>query len=313
MPKGFFTQGMAVLLERPVELGDVLSHLGDFEIARTVEERGDAWLGQPGVVVAMRPEVNGYVVVDIVDEPWPDAMGDPEGEPDLFAAWSMGWFGPFVFPGNLERAVAMSFNWDGAGEAVDKHRSFLRIKSTYVLGADKDALVMPEDYEPIAELRHVTRIAEALLRLPQALAYFNPNGEVLRSLEGLLEDIAWHEEQGVLPLPLWSNVRLFNLEPGWTAMDTVGMEQLDVDDHEACFRPESFDLGDVAGFLRNATEYIREQGPVVQDGDTMDGPNDTRWQAQTEMESLAPRPRTVTRWLPQDGSKPPARLLRMDA
>ncbi|MCA9594950.1 MAG: DUF4261 domain-containing protein, partial [Myxococcales bacterium] len=65
--------------------------------------------------------------------------------------------------------------------------------------------------------------------------------------------------------------------------------------------------------LRNATEYIREQGPVVQDGDTMDGPNDTRWQAQTEMESLAPRPRTVTRWLPQDGSKPPARLLRMDA
>ena len=40
----------------------------------------------------------------LVDAPWPDHMGDVEQEAELFAAWNMGWFGPFAYPKNLERA-----------------------------------------------------------------------------------------------------------------------------------------------------------------------------------------------------------------
>jgi len=303
--KGSFTQGVAVLLERAVDVPDLREYLRAFEIARTIERSGDSWMGAPGLTIAMRPEVNGYVVVDVIDRPWPDAMGDPKQDSMLFGAWAMGWFGPFVYPGSLERAQQMSFAWADATAVSTRHQAFIRIKSSYVLGADQKARITPEDYAPIPELEFVTSVARALLEHPAALAYFNPNGEVLRSPEGCAEDVVWHRDHDVMPLPLWSNVRLFSLAPGWTLMDTIGMEQLGVDDQEACFSSDRYAPPDVARFLRNATSYVCTQGPVIRDGDTIDGPGGLRWSARTIEQSRAPRPRRVLRWIPMDGASVP--------
>lgn len=83
--------------------------------------------------------------------------------------------------------------------------------------------------------------------------------------------------------------------------DTIGLEQLDIRDHEAAFAPGTYDPDDVASFLRNATHYVRENGPVLCDGDTMDGPGERRWQIHSFDNSLAMAPREVMRWLPMDG------------
>lgn len=47
-------------------------------------------LGGGSVTLSFRPEVNGQVLVDTVDQPWPDSMGDPQKDPMIFGAWSMG-------------------------------------------------------------------------------------------------------------------------------------------------------------------------------------------------------------------------------
>jgi len=83
------------------------------------------------------------------------------------------------------------------------------------------------------------------------------------------------------------------------------MEQLDVLDHEAWFETKRYDPQAVDGFLRNAANYVREHGSVIHDGDTIDGPGDVQWQAELVEESLAPRLRSVVRWLPMDGTQPP--------
>ena len=305
MAKGFFTQSAMVLFERPVSLEAVAACLDPFDVVKRNEASEAPWMGGPSVLLPMRPEVNGYALVDLIDRAWPDNMGDPKVDVDLFSAWSMGFFGPLVFPQNLARAQAMSFTWKGASEIVSRHRAFVRIRSSYALGAADDAPILPEGVDPVTELQYVTTVARALLRLPGALAYFNPNGEVLRSCDGLDEELVWCKERDLPPLPIWTNVRLFRLDSAWSLMDTVGMEQLDVDDHEACFRPDVYEPGAVGRFLRSTSNYIFKSGPVIAPGDTMDGPGGVRWQAHPIAQSLAPRPRRVLRWLPMDGTVPP--------
>src|SRR5690606_38263004 len=109
-------------------------------------------------------------------EPWPDAMGDPEQEADLFAAWTMSALGPFTFPGALERSVEHAMRWKDARARVPAHRAFVRARSSYVLGKGGDAPIIPEGYDPIAELFQLTAITRAVLELPGAVAYFYPSG-----------------------------------------------------------------------------------------------------------------------------------------
>ncbi len=310
--KGFFTQSAVVLAERAFDLGELERALDGLTIARRIEAEGArSWMGgTPTLLLPFRPEVNGHVAVDIVDALWPDAMGDPKAEAELFGAWTLGWFGPFAYPGNLERAVAQAHGWPDAARVVARHRSFVRIKSSYVFGASPSAPVLPPEYDALAELRFVTEVARRILGVTGSLCYFDPNGESLQPATTVDEQLAHDAGHGLPPLPLWANARLFNLEDadGWLMVDTIGMRQLDVVDHEACFNGDRFDIGEVVSFLRNATYYVQQNGPVIKDGDTMDGPGGVRWRGMHFDESIAPAPRPVLRWIPLDGAEPPARL-----
>jgi len=221
----------------------------------------------------------------------------------------MGQFGPGTWPGGLERACQQSWGWPDGRSIPLAHQAFVRIRSSYGFGAADDAPVMPGDYDPVKELEFVTRVAGALVGLPDVLCFFNPNGECVKSASQFLEALNRSAEQ--LPLDLWSNVRLFRFtdtEPEWVLMDTVGMSQLDVSDHEACFPPDAYDPNEVAGFLRDVSLYVVEQRPVIRDGDTVDGPGDTKWQGFNLDEGRVAPPREVIRWLPLDGREAPPEL-----
>jgi hypothetical protein len=270
-------------------------------------EANEEWaFGGPAVLVEFRPEVNGRAVVDIVDRPWPDDMGDPQTEPMLFGAWTMGHFGPCTFPGNLRRAAQQCWAWDEGKTVLGRHRAFLRVRVTY---AAHTGNLFPPDYDAVPELVTLTRLTRLLLELPGALAYFNPGGEVLRSAEGVDESLAHAARSSLPPLDLWSNIRLFNIGDGWKLMDTVGNIQLDRPDIEACFASQ--ECGEVDPFLRNVTWYLLQQGEVINDGDTIGGPGDVNWRASLHDDALTdPSVRRVLRFLPEDGSEIPAALRR---
>lgn len=307
VPKGIHTAGVAVLFERPPSLEALAGALRAFPVAKRLEgaaERNWFGTGYPSLLIAMRPEVNGVVSAAVIDAPWPDSMGDPKTDAMLFGAWSTGCFGPFAYPEGLARAAQHAYGWEQAAEAVARHGAFVRLGVSYVFGLGQDAPVLPADYSARGELEYLTRVARAVLGLSGAVALFNASGEVLRPRDQVEELLAVHEEAGLLPLPVWSNVRMAKIGelPGWMLMDTVGMEQLEVADHEACFQFERYEPAEVANFLRNTSEYVRQEGDVIKDGDTTDGPGG-KWRGVHRQSLLVP-PRPTLRWVPAGAEVP---------
>ncbi len=312
MPKGIYTQGVCILLDRPASLDQLEGALADFEIVKR-SDTSDAWeFGGPTLVIAYRPEVNGLVAVDTISKPWPDHMGDPTEETMIFGAWSMGHFGPFTFPGGLQRAAQQSWLWKEGKTMPERHKAFVRIRSSYVFGVGDNAPVLPKEYAAIPELEFVTKIATSLLGVPGSLCYFNPNGEVLRDQDGLREALNFAWSNNFPPLDIWSNVRLFNINPEWSLMDTVGNGQLDIPDVEACFHSTSYDFNEVDEFLRNVSLYLLGDGEPIDDDDTMEGPGDIAWQSHRFENGIGDPPRAVLRWLPLDDRPVPKEISHTD-
>ena len=292
---------------------------------------------------AMPSAGRGVAAVDVASVPWPDGMGDPDdaadGQTELFAAWAGGQFGPGAFPDNLAGAVDQAWHWPDAAKHVTKHRAFLRVLVTYAIGTDPhdprspedDGL--PEDYSPIHELTFATFLADRFLDLPGAVCYFNPTGCTVWPRDLFRRTIAFHQEQRVPPLPLWANVRLMRAdaflaqagvdEAGWSVMDTVGNGQLDVPDVELILRPDKWDLNDADAVLRNLSLELlsgwepktgdRVPGPAASDAVPGGGRPDEEvpWRATVCETGVSGPPRPTVRLVAQDGTEPPAELLRV--
>lgn len=309
MRKGFFTQCMCILLERPVSLAEMESRLGDFRVVTRIENPDSPWMfAGPSLVVEFDPEVNGHMSVDVVDQRWPDHMGDTQEEHFLFGAWATGQFGPSTYPGGLERATQQAWTWEGAADAVNRHTAFVRLRTSYVFGAPEDAETIPQDYDAADELEFMTDAVASLLSLPGALCYFNPNGEVLHSPATYHELLQLCRNAGQPPLSLWSNIRLYSIDNDWSVMDTVGLGQLDLYDMEACFLKQRYKPEDIDNFLRDFTLYLVQTKAVVGEGNTTDGPAGVLMKATYVEDSLVTPPRRVMRWNPQDGSSPPVQF-----
>lgn len=313
MPRGFFTQSACVLLSKPTTLDALTPLLSEFQIAKRIDQFKEMHLGGPSLIVAHRPEVNGYVSVDLREGKWPDHMGDSKTEATLFMAWGMGNYGPFTFPGGLQRAQQQLWAWPAGKEIVPQHNAAIHIRASYVFGGGKDAPILPSDYDALAEMHFITRLAVALLKHPDALAYFNPNGEILADEKTLLKSLEYHAQQKLPPFDIWVNVRVLNPNNGWMIMDTVGMEQLDRPDLEACFPAKKYDLGQISYFLRNCCLYLLNNGEVIKDKDTMNGPGGINWQAHYVKKELSPPPRRLVRWFPLDGSEPPSEMQEQES
>ena len=297
MPKkGPYTQGIAVLFGEPVALADLEPLLKDYRISQRIPQGAHWALGGPTLLLDYLPAVNGRVSLDVVSRPWPDAMDEDE---TVFAAWTMGCFGPFAYPENLSRALQHSYGFAEAAAVVDRHQCFVRIRSSYLFGAQPDSAALPEAYNAVEELQFVTSIALQLLQHPAALCYFNPNGEVLAPLHSMQQILAHYAGRQLPPLDLWCNVRMFAMEEGQVLMDTVGMQQLDLDDLEVVFDSSQFEPEEMARFLRNASLFVSSRGPLIRAGHNLDGPAGKLFQAQQPDQSPVAPPRTTMRFLAQ--------------
>ncbi|MBX7104705.1 MAG: DUF4261 domain-containing protein [Gemmataceae bacterium] len=303
MAKGLFTQGVSLLTNGQTTIENIKAALlqQGFEIAKQVPAQENWAFGGPTLVVAFLPDVNGYVAVDVVNEPWPDSMGDPKSDSITFAAWSMGHFGPLAFPGSLARARQHAWAWQPAQSIPEGHRGFIRLRTSYVFGANKDTPVMPADYDPVAELMFLSEAATALLKAPGVLCYFNPNGEVLRDYASFRQVWDPCTAKQKLPLPLWMNIRFFNLSEKLGFMDTVGNGQLEIQDVEAVFPFAKYDPGDIDYYLRNVTLYLLGLDCEMMSGEEIDGPgeNNLSWTMEVLDQGVIDPPRRVLRLYPK--------------
>jgi len=305
MPRGLFPQCVCLLASKAPTIDDVAHQLEGFDVLKTREAKEPSWLGgHPEAIVRYEPELNGHVLVDVIDAPWPDTMGDPEKETDLFGAWSLGAFGPGAFPGNLERAAQQ--HPPELSDVAESHAALIRLRTTYTLEAGENAAVRPEGADALDELEFLTAMARALLTLDEALMLFNPGGEVLLQAKELDARRANAQAMGVPPLDVFSSVRLVEIGelPGWSMMDTVGLEQLFLPDHEAFFESNTLDPNQVGGWLRDVSLYVLEAGQVIESTDTIDGPGGTWRCLATHGEPALAPPRPVLRWFLSGASIP---------
>lgn len=307
MAKGFFTQGVSLLTSGQTTLDSIKAALREqgFEIVKESPAQENWAFSGHTLVVAFLPDVNGYVAVDVVNQPWPDSMGDPKSDSTTFAAWSMGHFGPFAFPGSLARARQHAWAWQRAQTISEGHRGFIRLRTSYVFGATKDAPVMPAAYDPVAEMMFLSEAATALLKAPGVICYFNPNGEVLRDYASFRQVWEPCTEEQKLPLSLWMNIRFFNLSEKLGFMDTVGNAQLEIRDVEAVFPSANYDPGDIDYYLRNVTHYLLALDREMQSGEDIDGPgeNNQSWTMEVLDQGVIDPPRRVLRLYPKASAK----------
>ena len=291
MPAGFYTHTATVLFSRAPSLDDVADAVGAAERRALRDEPKSPWFGAADLLVSIDLERNGELAIDVVAQPWPDAMGDPRTDAPLFGAWTFGAFGQRTFPGGLARACEQAWMARDVAKAVASHPAFVRLRATYVIGAGDDAPIVPEGHSHLRDLEAITSRALAILALPHALGYFDPEGEVLLSRETLASIVHDAGEQHRVPIEAYTNVRLYRTDPDRSLVDSVGMERFGLPDVEIPFEA-ALDPNLVVGLARNVCLHHLRHGAPIPSGDTIDGPGG-RYRARAQDESLAAPPRRV--------------------
>ncbi|MBT9586038.1 hypothetical protein IV102_22040 [bacterium] len=278
MAKGLFTQSLCLLLSHQPLTAEVEQCLPGLQRqsqgAHPWPSVADSWW-----LPAPQLGNNGRLILDLIPVPWPDDCGDAD-QPDLYGAWCLGYLGPLTFPGGLARASRRT-------GLSGQHAGVLHLKSSYAMGADDEAPLLPMDYQAPAELDLMHRTLGQLAALPHSLAYFNPGGEVLHSHPG------WLEMSG---LPLCIGLQSFRTDRS-LIVTTVGMEQFDLLDQQAEVFSESIEVEQLGTFVMDRAVAHLAPGQGSRDGAVVDALGH-RWQAKLD-ESVGPRPRNALCWTPQ--------------
>jgi hypothetical protein len=120
MRERFYTQGLAILLRQAVEVDAIEERLTGFTVVSRTKESAMWAFGGPGssLSTGLRSTDTYRSMPSTIAGP---IGGDPNTEPEVFTAWSMGHFGPGTWPGSLERARQHSWGWpDGRSGFAEK-------------------------------------------------------------------------------------------------------------------------------------------------------------------------------------------------
>lgn len=312
MPGILFRQSLCVLTDGNTSISDIREAVTRAKLNILRESAAaEHWQhGGASLAVSCGPDPDDAALVDVVDRPWPDGMGDPSADPVTFGAWALGHFGSFAYPGALSRAMQHNCNWKAGPEVAQSHRGFIRIRMVTIADPD-DADAKATRGRPLDDLAALNTIVLALQGVRGALCYFNPNGELLQDLASyrrIAEDAAAQQRA---PLLLWSNARLFNLDSSYGFMDTVGNAQFGVPDIEAVYPKRGYDPSTIDYYMRNVTHYLMGLDRALRTGERIDGPGETKlsWTMESLDNGMLNPPRCVLRLFPKADSKAIRRAL----
>jgi hypothetical protein len=149
----------------------------------------------------------------------------------------------------------------------------------------------------------------ALFKLPQAICYFNPQGEVLRDRESFEETDKLFDDNDLPALELWSNARMFQINQEWTMLDLVGNSQIDAPDLEAIYFTSDYSPTDVEQLLRVTTMIFLEDPEFK--ADMIEDENGVNWKLFYDLDSICDPPRQVIRMIPDDSRQPPEEEVKL--
>lgn len=295
-----FAHGIAVLFSETPARDSLHSclreHLFDVE---ALDPAPWGWMGSPAFRVFHGCSDRPAVVVQIDPHPWPDHLGNPQETPQLFAAWSMGFMCRGAYPGCLARAQMHCSALSAEDLAAPGHSAMVRLLSVPSRPSFADRASLSSDYETLLD------VVMAVLTHSKAEMAFVPAAEILTSFADATVMRSKAREHGLpVTTPLLHSTRLFESphEKNTLVMDTLGLDQVGLVDHEAVFDARQLRPSSVGGFLDSIAEYTIRRGNIFDSGHTAEGPDGQMWKVEQREESACPRPREVLRWVPV-GSK----------
>src|SRR5260370_9343702 len=198
--KGYLTQSACVLLEYTLTSDQIEQAIKDHNFSLTKYDRGTdlLTLASASVVIDVASHLNAQssVMIDIMSGPWPDRIPDKDQDSVQFLSWHAGAFGPYAYPGCLERALQECRTWATTSKEVQRHTAWIRLRAWHADTTRKDDSSIPENYHAIEELAFITRLLLALDKLPGVIGYFFPGGEALCSRETLSQTWKCYLEGG---------------------------------------------------------------------------------------------------------------------
>lgn len=241
---------------------------------------------------ATRPELHPIVLADAlrqhvgqVDNPesglvffFPDSLAEFAGGERVPTSVMLTEPAPLSSREGLEPALQQSWHWPAAETTLATCRY-------EVIVTDFMTRALPEG-QRVALFNKVLDALVPVLQ-PQALYFHNS--------QKLVEPAAFLA-RGREVLSGLLNVRFYNIADGAAQemlMDTLGLHALGLPDFQLRFTDP--DPGQVAGLLTNYAYYVFENGPVIEDGNTIQGLlPDTKLRCQYDESGVAPA-RTVIR------------------
>ena len=317
MTQVFFSQCIAVLCSEAPGLAELRLILEREGYTIKADEDVSGWPEMQGANLTLETGFdNGASCwVDICEFPWPDDLG-VTGDPTLVTgAHMMGAFGPFAHPGAFERALQAP-GYQSAAPDARHHRAFVRFRVSNLIPASEEAaeatFASVENANPAWEIAYLLRVAAALRAMPMALAYFNPNSELLLSMRGLAGILTFAFEQKTYPVEAVCRVRGCQVDDEWSLVDSIGMEQAGLRDHEFAWAGAEVTRQEQGEFLIDLLHYQIDHSAPMTSGHTTDGPHDKLWRAvERETSCMIPQ-RRVLHWT-MDGSPPEPRSLATEA
>ncbi|MES1182913.1 MAG: hypothetical protein ABUL60_03810, partial [Myxococcales bacterium] len=149
-------QTAVVLFGRLVSLESIASALAaNFPVAERSAGPDEAYWqsGEGTLEVTSSANHSGGVAAQLFHRRWPDDMGDPDLDPELFDAWSRHDFGLLTFPYGLARAAAQP-------QAPNpEHVAFVKLSWSSTLPEGETAPSEPDDRRVLSELSELSRVA----------------------------------------------------------------------------------------------------------------------------------------------------------
>ena len=180
-------------------------------------------------------------------------------------------------PTSIEQALQQSWEFRGASEI------YKECSHTFLLS---NLMSSPLSHQVRRKI-----IANGLLATLETmnvdLLHWQPTQQMLAP-SAILERYS-DPQQLANPVYGFLNVRFFNISDsdGNMVMDTLGLNALGLTDFQIHFR--GLDPNTVARLMYNLGAYAFENGDIIGDGHTVEGPNNGRWKCQHETSLLEPK------------------------
>ncbi len=311
MSEPLFEQCFCVLLKAPMALEEIVRGLQGYTLEvgsgpaevlfpdafdPTVISKPDLdarpfVLAEKWLTVSYPKWAGSRVVIDVVNEPWDDTLGDPDQDARRYLARTLGALGGHCYPGALERAIKqLHANQKESGRAQE-HQAYVRLRLLAPWdgeGAGPD----PKARDWYGELEFMSWMVLTLLDMPGAVAYLNPAAELIIDRDGMARTLEQCQKREVRPLALWVNRREFDHGQRWWLLDTLGNGQLGLPDLEVFMKGERPSAW-VPGFMTDVSQHMYGNREPIEDKDLVTDAIGNVWQASNHEASLGPPSRRV--------------------